>query len=79
MAMRAQMSGVGGKQGMGADGQGYAVGAGLALTSSEEDKKKYGGREVTSTSLPKSSGFRTNRGSSNIKGQGLQSPVVQLN
>jgi hypothetical protein len=75
--MRAQM-GVGSKQSMGAEGQGYAVGGGLAH-GSEEDKKKYGnGREVTSTSLPKSSGFRTNRASSNIKGQGLQSPVTQL-
>ena len=61
---------------MGAEGQGYPVGGGLGHAS-EEDKKKYG-REVTSTSLPKSSGFRTNRASSNIKGQGLQSPVVQL-
>ena len=77
MAMRAQMGGVGSKQSMGAEGQGYGVGAGLGH-GSEEDKKKYGARDVTSTSLPKSSGFRTNRASSNIKGQGLQSPVAQL-
>lgn len=62
---------------MPADGQGYStggVGAGLAGVG-EDDKKKFSAREAASTSLPKSSGFRTNRGSSNIKASGPVSPA----
>ena len=58
---------------------GFPENAGFAGGAVPQDVKDKQARDMNPNALPKSSGFRSTRGSSNIKGQQMQGGVQRLN